>query len=88
MIPVESFETDFAQLANTNTPDMSQEELLGKLKGNGITEGYNAYVEMVGVNDAIGFDAFLNWQINGIGRYRLPVPDADVMKQLALGTTQ
>ena len=88
MIPVESFETDFAQLANTNTPDMSQEELLGKLKGNGITEGYNAYVEMVGVNDAIGFDAFLNWQINGIGRHRLPVPDADVMKQLALGTTQ
>ena len=88
MIPVDSFEADLAQVANTNTPDMTQEELLGKLKGNGIAEGYNAYVEMVGVNDAVGFDAFLNMQINGIGRYRLPVPEASLLKQLEIGTTQ
>ena len=92
MIPVDSFESDLSQLANTNTPSMSQEELLGKLEGNGIAEGYNAYVEMVGVNDAIGFEDFLNLQINGIGRFRLPVPDTDVLKRLEraidLETTQ
>ena len=87
MIPVDSFESDLEQLANVNTPGMTQDELLDQLKGNGIAEGYKAYVDMVGANDAVGFDAFVEMQITGIGRYRLPVPDSNVVRRLNLDTT-
>ena len=87
MIPSESFGADFHQLAVVNTPGMSQKDLLSNLSDNGIAKGYNAYVKMVGINDAVGFDAFVALQVTGIGRYRLPVPDEEDMKLLNLDTT-
>lgn len=97
MIPEDTFEANLADLAKVNEkvnddPNLdseSQVDLLTHpdLKGNGIVEGYNAYVDMVGFNDAVSFDAFLNMQIHGIGRYRLPVPDAAVLKRMDMDTT-
>ena len=62
------------------TPD----QLKDQHGSNSIVTSYFAYRDMVGLNDAVGFQDFVTLTLSGIGRFTLPIPNADLRKALDL----
>ena len=87
MVNPETFIDDLTALSAVES-GLSLEQLREALPNNGIIEGYLAYRDMVGVNDAVSFDEgkgtnFLSMTLKGIGLYTLPVVSDDLRKALS-----
>ena len=75
MVNPDTWEKDITEVGKVNTDDMPQEELIEALPKNNIILHYQAYVGMVGENDAVGLNTFIDLTRHGIGRYTLPALD-------------
>ena len=87
MVNPDTFIDDLTALSAVES-GLSLEQLREALPNNGIIEGYLAYRDMVGVNDAVSFDEgkgtnFLSMTLKGIGLYTLPVVSDDLRKALS-----
>ncbi len=74
MINADTFEQDLVQVlrANASSPDLLQDQLLSSLSSNSLVQHYNAYRGFVGQEAAVSFAAFMDMQLNGPGRLRVP----------------
>ena len=79
MVNADNFVADVEEIAGINTKSMPQSELMQRLPDNPIVLHYQAYVEMVGENNAIGLTDFIVQTVEGIGRYTLPYADYEAI---------
>ena len=82
MVIPDTWIEDLESIADVNTSSMPQESLIEQLPDNPIITQYQAYVEMVGENDAVGLNDFITAQIHNVGRVTLPPLSPDLIKSL------